>query len=266
MGNDLKEDLNSIKYQKFETNIKRKNEIDKIKNKTLKIDSTFINNALISNNDFRIKHGACPLKSDDYLNKKAYILAEEFLIKGEFENENLLYKNFEELGMNIKMSNKKLDAEILMKKWYEESNDYNYKDPQELDCNNFTQMIWKKSINFGIGYYQLDEQDKIKINQKNNNVRENTEETSQKEYEFCYIALYYPAGNIPGEYKDNVSKEYTITQTGDKDDDFVIIKKEIEADYPDINEVENHTTLGEHYENKINDGNDAPPPCDNFDQ
>ena len=47
MGNDLKEDLNSIKYQKFETNIKRKNEIDKIKIKTLKIDSTFINNALI---------------------------------------------------------------------------------------------------------------------------------------------------------------------------------------------------------------------------
>ena len=264
MGNQPVQELNAIKYYQFETNTKKNNEIDKIKNKTIKIDTNFTNEALIANNDFRIKHGVKPLKLDDYLNKKAYILSEEFLTKGEFENENLLYENFEELGMNVKMSNKKLDAEILMKKWYEENNDYNYKDPQELESNNFTQMIWKNTKKFGIGYYHLDEQDFEKIKKKNNNIQKSTEETNQKYYEFCYIALYYPAGNIPGEYIDNVNKEYIITETADNDDDFLIIKKQVEPDYPDINEVENHTTVGEHYENQINDGNDAAPPCDNI--
>ena len=45
--------------------------------------------------------------------------------------------------MNEKKSNKKLDGEILMKKSHEENIDYNYKDPQELDYNNFSQIIWK---------------------------------------------------------------------------------------------------------------------------
>ena len=41
------------------------------------------------------------------------------------------------------MSNKKLDEEILMRKWYEENNDYNYQDPRKLDSHNFTQIIGK---------------------------------------------------------------------------------------------------------------------------
>ena len=65
-----------------------------------------------------------------------------------------------------------------MEKWYEENIYYNYEKPEELECNNFTQMIWKHSTNFGIGYYRLNEKDK-NIN------KINIEEKNQNEYEFC---------------------------------------------------------------------------------
>ncbi len=242
MGNVQKIELNGIKYQSFETNSKKENEIDKTKEQTLKIDKFFVNNALKVNNDYRIKHGTNPLKLDDYLNKKACILAKEFLTKGEFENVDLLYTNYEELGMNVKLSNKKLDAEILMKKWYEENTDYKYQNPQELDCNNFTQMIWKKSTKLGIGYYHLNEQDRKKMIKKSDNIQNGIEDTKKKEYEFCYIALYYPAGNIPGEYKDNVNQEYKIIESADND--IVIIRKEVVPEYPDFDEVNNQNTNG----------------------
>ena len=231
MGNEQK--LNRIEFKSFE-NTQKTNEIDKKKSKDLKIDNTFVKDALNINNEFRIMHRMKKLEMDDYLNKKACILAEEFLTKGEFENESLLYKNFEELGMNMKLSDKQLSAEKLMKKWYEEKNDYDYKNPQELDCNNFTQMIWKSSEICGVGYYHLTE-----------------------EYEFCYIALYYPAGNIPGKYEENVNKneEYSFFQK----DGFLVFEKEIEPEYPEYNEIINHNTIGEYNQNGTNEGNNYNP-------
>ena len=255
MGNEQK--LNRIEFKSFE-NTQKTNEIDKKKSKALKIDNTFVKDALNINNEFRIMHRMKKLKMDDYLNKKACILAEEFLTKGEFENESLLYNKFEELGMNMKLSDKQLSAEKLMKKWYEEKNDYDYKNPQELDCNNFTQMIWKSSEKFGVGYYHLTEQDKKKLNKNIEDIKEeNFEDQTKKEYEFCYIALYYPAGNIPGKYEENVNKseEYSFFQK----DGFLVFEKEIEPDYPEYKEIINHNTIGEYNQNGTNEGNNYNP-------
>ena len=158
MGIDQKD--NSILKQFIEENSKRKNQIDKKKYKDITIDKNFATSAIQANNEYRISHTANILKLDDYLIERAFILAKEFLIKGEFDNENLLYSNCKDLGMNLKLSNKKLEPEILMEKWYEENINYNYEKPEVLECNNFTQMIWEDSTNFGIGYYHLNEKDK----------------------------------------------------------------------------------------------------------
>jgi len=202
MGNNNQiqnEDINknNIESKVIEKNPKRKNDIDKKKYKDINIDEQkkqFANNALKKNNEYRKKHGVAPLDLDDYLNKRAFILAKLFVNEEEFDNDNLLYKNREDLGMNILMSENKLDAENLMNKWYEENINYNFIEPKELECNNFTQMIWKDSKKFGIGYCHLGGNENNQFNEKK----------SLKK--FCYIALYYPEGNKPGEYIKNVLK------------------------------------------------------------
>ena len=186
---------------------KRKNEIDK-KWKKLNIDKTFAESTIREINEKRENHGIKSLQLDDYLNIRAFIIAKEFLIKGEINNEKLLYKNSEDLGMNLKLSNEKLKAEELVKNWYEENKYYDYENPEELSCTNFTQMIWKNSEKFGIGYYHLNEEE---LKQKNQNKVidiNNIEEDNQIDYTFCYIALYYPAGNVIGEYNKNVLQEF----------------------------------------------------------
>ena len=49
---------------------------------------------------------------------------------------------------------------LLYKSW--EKNDYDFQDPKEFECRNFTQMIWKNSEKFGIGYYILEAGDENK--------------------------------------------------------------------------------------------------------
>ena len=56
--------------------------------------------------------------------------------------------------MNFLLCDEKLDGAKLMNKWYEEINKpYDFIEPDEIECSNFTQMIWKQSKNFGCGYY-----------------------------------------------------------------------------------------------------------------
>ena len=80
-------------------------------------------------------------------------MAKQYLTEGTFDNTNLLYKDGEELGMNALSSEKELNPKQLMKEWYEENKKYNYIEPKILDSNNFTQMIWKNSKKFGVGYF-----------------------------------------------------------------------------------------------------------------
>ena len=223
---------NNQKGRKTETKIKKeipkkdiinfraikinKNRVNKIDKKNIEIDDTqknFIEQARKENNKYRKLHQAEPLENDDYLCKRALILAKQFL-KGEpFDIENLLYSNREDLGMNALKSEEELNGEQLMKRWYEEINNYNFKEQQqELECNNFTQMIWKASKKIGIGYYCLPEEIKTTKNNTNQNQNQNIEKNEEnKKKKFYYIALYYPAGNIPNEYEKNVLEKIITT-------------------------------------------------------
>ena len=179
--------------------IERKKRNIKIDNKylnNLKIDMTFAEKALKKINEHRKLHKVPPLMLDDYLIKRAFILCKKKLTN--FISEDFLYQNDEDLGCNFEISEEKLNVEKLMDKWYNENKNYNFIEPIELKSNNFTQMIWKNSTKFGIGYYCP---------------QENIEEINKKYY---YVALFYPAGNIPGEYKINVLKKKLRDKNKDK--------------------------------------------------
>ena len=94
MGIDQKD--NSILKQLIEENLKRKNEIDKNKYKDITIDKNYATSAIKANNEYRISHNAKILQLDNYLIERAFILAKEFLLKGEFDKENLLYRNYKD--------------------------------------------------------------------------------------------------------------------------------------------------------------------------
>lgn len=168
------------------------NEIDDSEAKKL-VDKQFYNAALERNNVYRNLHGVGQLKKDDYLYKMAFILAKQKLREDTLKYNNLTYKNHDELGMNVLICDKKLDGEQLMDEWYDEINNYNFIEPNEYECVDFTQMIWKNSEKFGCGYYCLE------VNEENEN---NNNENQSKKY--CYVALYHPAGNIPGKFTKNV--------------------------------------------------------------
>jgi len=199
---------NIIKITEIIPDKKRKeNKIDENKSKEIdkKFDLKFVRDALDKNNDYRKLHGVKPLDSDDYLNKMAFILAKQYLTEGTLENNNLKYKNHEELGMNVLSYGEKLDGKQLMDIWYEEIyKPYNFIEPDEIECSNFTQMIWKKSTNFGCGYYCL----KVKEEKESRKI-ENQEKNKENQFseKYYYVALYYPAGNQPGEFKSNVLKK-----------------------------------------------------------
>ena len=209
MGCCFKENDKGKRYEgKKETNIKtnkittrevkrdphrKSNEIDESESKKL-VDIEFSKAALKRNNDYRKLHGVMPLILDDYLYKMAFILAKQKLTEDTLKYNNLTYKNHDELGMNVFLCKKKLEGDKLMDKWYDEIKNYNFIEPNEFECVDFTQMIWKNSKNFGCGYYEVKEE-----NDNNNN------ENQTKEY--FYVALYYPAGNQPGEFKNNVLKK-----------------------------------------------------------
>jgi len=176
-----------IERKKKNINILRKNM------ECLKIDNEFVEKALKKNNEFRKLHGIEELLLDDYLVKRAFILAKKMF--KDFCSEDLSYKDGSEIGANFEKCDIILEPEKLMDKWYCENKKYNFIEPIELENNNFTQMIWKNSKRFGIGYYFT----KTKDDEKNLETKK-----------YYYVALYYPAGNIPGEYKGNIFKKKSL--------------------------------------------------------
>ena len=202
--------INRIISREIIPNKKRKsNKIDNQKSKEFNTDNNikFAKAALNKNNSYRNLHGVEPLKYDEYLFKMAFILAKQYLEEGTLENNNLKYMNHEELGMNFLLRDEKLDGDKLVDIWYDEINKpYNFNEPNEFECNNFTQMVWKKSEKFGCGYYSKE----IIGDKGNNNENEEKNEKNNISKKYYYVALYYPSGNQPGEFRKNVLKRKRI--------------------------------------------------------
>lgn len=182
-------------------NPQMKNKIESKYEKLLKLsdlDNDFIKKALSMNNHYRKKHGVNELKLDKDLSKRALILAYQKLIEGQFSNNYQKNGNNEDLGLISFESNVKLEAEELIKNWYSDLKEYNPKEPDEFQSLNSTQMIWKNSLNFGIGYYPK------ALTELNKKAKKEKEKASNEINKYCYVALYHPAGNQPDQYRKNV--------------------------------------------------------------
>ncbi len=138
--------------------------------------------ALRLHNEFRKKHNSPELKNNKELNENAQKYAEK-LIKNKNKKDfhNNIFNNIL-LGENIIISNKKTPEDIC-NEWYKESDCYDFSlNKYQKDSGHFTQMIWKDTKEFGFGFCFDDESN------------------------FCAVALYYPPGNILGEFSKNIQK------------------------------------------------------------
>ena len=141
----------------------------------------FNKNMLEFHNKFRKKHHSNKLEIDIKLTNKANKYAEVLLGISE-NNERINIINEDILGENIYISDKEEKEKNICQYWYNENKKYNYElNNFQKDTNHFTQLIWNSTKFIGFGY----------ANHNNKN---------------CYVALYYPTGNIFGQFTNNVFK------------------------------------------------------------
>lgn len=162
---------------------KNQNESDsELEKENNKKGNNYIQQFLNNHNKLRKKHRTPSLKMNDSLNKRAQEHAKNLF------NSTKIYSNFtlnkKALGENILLSNKNLSPEEICREWYNENKKYNYNSQKiQKDTIHFTQLVWKNSKEVGFGF--------IKDGNKT-----------------CAVALYYPSGNIFGEFEDNVKSPY----------------------------------------------------------
>ena len=141
-----------------------------------------IQETLENHNQKRALHESKPLKINEELNKLAVEYAKQ-ISDGNSIKEKLYNGIF--LGENIYIyKGEKLDVNEMCNDWYNEINKYDKQLNQyQKNTSHFTQMIWKGTKELGFGIVK-NKKDKDKI--------------------FYAVALYYPPGNILGEFKENV--------------------------------------------------------------
>ena len=141
----------------------------------------FNKNMLEFHNKYREKHHSTKLENKVELNNKAKEYAEMLLgVKAYNENEGINFFNDNILGENIYYSDKEEKEENICQYWYNEKNKYNYDlNNFQKGTNHFTQLVWNSTKLIGFGY--------ANYNNK-----------------YCYVALYSPAGNVFGQFTNNV--------------------------------------------------------------
>ena len=146
-----------------------------------KFAELFNKNMLEFHNKFRKEHHSNKLENNIELNNKANKYA-EILLGIRENNEGVNFFNEDILGENIYISDNEEKAENICQNWYNENKIYDYElNNFQKGTNNFTQLVWNSTKLIGFGY----------ANHNNKN---------------CYVALYYPAGNVFGQFTNNVFK------------------------------------------------------------
>ena len=142
--------------------------------------TAFRNEALQIHNEKRKLHGSPDLIISEYLNNKAQQYAEKMLASQDKKGFQLNILNDSTLGENIILTSKSTAREIC-EKWYKERDCYDFSlNKYQKNTGHFTQLVWKETKEVGFGY-EMDENKTV-----------------------CCVALYFPAGNILGEFTNNV--------------------------------------------------------------
>ncbi|XP_035687926.1 Golgi-associated plant pathogenesis-related protein 1-like [Branchiostoma floridae] len=102
-------------------------------------------------NEYRAKHGVRPLKMDAQMCRQAYRYCRTMSM-----DETRHSKEWEEgkFGESILMNKKDITARQVADMWYNESQNYTYGSGETQNTTeNFTQMVWKSSQQFGAAKY-----------------------------------------------------------------------------------------------------------------
>ncbi|MBD2518829.1 secretion protein [Nostoc sp. FACHB-973] len=158
------------------------------------IDLATLRSAAVSkHNTYRATHKSPNITISDSLNSSAQAWAEKIASSGEFEHST----NRNNVGENIYASystQSTVDPTTLgntaVKEWYDEIKDYNYANPGfSSETGHFTQVVWKGSTQLGCGAAQ------------------GTATIEGTNYNAFYVVCQYaPAGNVQGQFPDNVLK------------------------------------------------------------
>ena len=137
-------------------------------------------------NKYREIHGSPPLKMSDRLCKKAEEYIKQLINdNNDNENDSLFIYYDQPLGVNIYIDKKQKSPKDICEEWYNENKNYNYEsDKFQKNAIHFTQIVWKNSEKAGFSF-------------------------NKKNKKCIGVALYYPAGNIFDEFKENVKKPNT---------------------------------------------------------
>ena len=139
---------------------------------------------LLKHNELRNKHNSPELQINEELNAMAQEYAKKLFESNNNKKKYFSFNTYKDsfLGENILIAKKKTPEDIC-RQWYEENKNYNYSlNKLQNNTAHFTQMIWKNTKEIGIGFHFDDD--------KNN----------------CLVVYYYPAGNILGEFSNNIQK------------------------------------------------------------
>ncbi|EDW59792.2 Golgi-associated plant pathogenesis-related protein 1 isoform X1 [Drosophila virilis] len=138
------------------------------------VKSDFENDFLHEHNKYRAEHGCPSLLLDTTLSEECKKYAELLVEKDSLDHSNGDY------GENLCYTTK--NPLTCVKMWYDEIKDYKYESPGfSLITGHFTQLIWKSSTTMGVG------------------------QSSGKRKNFV-VARYKPAGNVAGQFKENVPR------------------------------------------------------------
>ena len=131
-------------------------------------------------NKLRQEHKSPKIKENEELNDMASAYVES-LINNKNVNNHLNQYNGQIVGEIIIIS-KSSKLEDILKKISDEKKDYDFKSKKfSIKSSHFTQVIWKGTSDIGFGFY--------------------TDKDSKIHY---IVLLYYPAGNILGDFSENI--------------------------------------------------------------
>ena len=146
---------------------------------------------LNTHNNLRFKHKVSSLT----LNANLSTLAQKYanflyqtLMKEKKHVGNVAEALYEgqKCGINVFIGDD-LDARDIMNLWYKQKKNYDFKNEKNNNYNDiryFTQLVWKNTKDLGFGCVNFNNNEKM-----------------------IFVALYFPCGNIVGEYKNNVFDE-----------------------------------------------------------
>lgn len=165
----------------FEDNNRLRQEMEKLK---LEQYNIYRRECLYHHNKIREMHGVPPLRESDSLSEYSQHWA-NFIAETDTLTHSSMIWDGKNVGENIAKAGAIINdpSQLIVHKWYEEKENYDFANPNsQNNTKNFTQMVWKKteSIGFGLSY-------------------------SQSGNTFIVIN-YYPAGNTPSEYSENVPR------------------------------------------------------------